>query len=183
MEVHIVLTDFWYVQFVISNCGKNWRKKTSNVNIHILFAREAHQFNLWSLPRKEKELITLWPEISIRNSLQKLHRVAKWTYKHTSNCVYSVSKCIEDCCIRYKCVRCWYTHVVDPGDVGGHTGENGRLLVIVAAHTGAKAYHTINYPGTIRSLTVQRATRVTLYKVITSKVECACVGVFPLSVL
>lgn len=31
-------------------------------------------------------------------------------------------------------IRCFSTHVVDPGDVAAHSGEDGGLLGVVAAH-------------------------------------------------
>lgn len=57
-----------------------------------------------------------------------------------------------------------YTHIVDPGNVARHTGEDGGLLGVVAAHAGAKTHNTVNIPGAVTSLAVQRATRITLYK-------------------
>lgn len=57
-----------------------------------------------------------------------------------------------------------YTHIVDPGDVARHTGEDRGLLGVVAAQAGAKTHNTVNIPGAVTSLAVQRATRITLYK-------------------
>ena len=54
------------------------------------------------------------------------------------------------------------THVVDPGDVGAHTGEDGRLLGVVAAHAGAEAHHPVDVPGPIGVLAVQGSTGVSL---------------------
>lgn len=53
------------------------------------------------------------------------------------------------------------THVVHPADVGRCAGEDGGLLVGVAARGGHKAGHTVNNPLAVDAA-VQGATRVTL---------------------
>lgn len=63
---------------------------------------------------------------------------------------------------KYFTVQCIITHVVDPGDVGTDPGEDGGLLGVVAAHAGAEAHHTVDVPGAIRVLTVQRTAGVSL---------------------
>lgn len=59
-------------------------------------------------------------------------------------------------------IKCKRPYIVDPGNIGRYTGKHRGLLVIVAAKTGAKTYNALNFPGTISSLAVQWATRVTL---------------------
>lgn len=54
------------------------------------------------------------------------------------------------------------THVVDPVDVGADPGEDRGLLVVVAAHAGAKAHHTVHIPGAIGVLAVQGTAGVSL---------------------
>lgn len=54
-----------------------------------------------------------------------------------------------------------HTHVVHPADVGRRAGEDGGLLVGVAARGGHKAGHTVNNPLAVDAA-VQGATRVTL---------------------
>ena len=56
----------------------------------------------------------------------------------------------------------FFTHVVDPADVGADPGEDGGLLGVVAAHAGAKAHHTVDVPGAIRVLAVQGTAGVSL---------------------
>lgn len=53
------------------------------------------------------------------------------------------------------------TDAVHPANVGRDTGEDGRLLVGVAARGGHKAGHTMNNPLAVDTA-VQGATRVTL---------------------
>lgn len=55
-----------------------------------------------------------------------------------------------------------FTYTVDPADVGADSGEDGGLLEVVATHTGAEADHTMDVPGAISVLAVQRTTRVSL---------------------
>lgn len=62
----------------------------------------------------------------------------------------------------FSTVQSFYTHVVDPGDVGADAGEDRGLLSVVAAHAGAKAHHAVDLPGTIRARTVQGAAGVSL---------------------
>jgi len=50
----------------------------------------------------------------------------------------------------------------DPVDVGADLGEDGGFLDVVAAKPGAKADDTMNLPGAVRVLTVQRTTGVSL---------------------
>ena len=64
---------------------------------------------------------------------------------------------------KYSNIQCFPTHVVDPGDVGADPGEHRGLLGVVAAHAGAEAHHTVDFPGTIRALTVQGTARVSLH--------------------
>lgn len=59
-------------------------------------------------------------------------------------------------------IQCFFTHVVDPGDVGADPGEDGGLLGVVAAHARAEAHHTVDIPGAITVLTVQGTARVSL---------------------
>lgn len=54
------------------------------------------------------------------------------------------------------------TYVVDPADVGADPGEDRGLLVVVAAHAGAKAHHAVHVPGAIGVLAVQGTARVSL---------------------
>jgi len=56
------------------------------------------------------------------------------------------------------------THITDPGTVARHTGEDGGLLVVVAAQAGAETHNAVNIPGAVTSLAVQRATRITLHE-------------------
>lgn len=56
----------------------------------------------------------------------------------------------------------FYTYVVDPVDVSADPGEDRGLLIVVAAHAGAKAHHTVHVPGAIRVLAVQRTSGVSL---------------------
>lgn len=51
---------------------------------------------------------------------------------------------------------------VDPVVEGGDSGEDGGLLVVVAAQRKDKAGDAVNLPGSLRVLTVQGTTRVTL---------------------
>lgn len=51
---------------------------------------------------------------------------------------------------------------VDPFAVGADLGEDGGLLGVVATEPEAKAHNTMNLPGAVRVLAVQRATRVAL---------------------
>lgn len=67
-------------------------------------------------------------------------------------------------CVWKKTNRFFYTYIVDPGNVARHTGEGGGLLGVVAAQAGAKTHDTVNIPGAVTSLAVQRATRITLHK-------------------
>lgn len=55
-----------------------------------------------------------------------------------------------------------FTHVVDPADVGADSGEDRRLLGVVAAGAGAEADDTVDGPGAIRVLAVQGTTGVSL---------------------
>lgn len=56
------------------------------------------------------------------------------------------------------------TYVVDPVDVAADPGEDRGLLVVVAAHAGAKAHHAVHVPGAIGVLAVQGTARVSLKK-------------------
>lgn len=54
------------------------------------------------------------------------------------------------------------TYIVDPADVGADPGEDRGLLIVVAAHAGAKAHHTVHVPGAISVLAVQGSSGVSL---------------------
>lgn len=54
------------------------------------------------------------------------------------------------------------TYVVDPADVGADPGEDGGLLIVVAAHAGAEAHHAVHVPGAVAVLAVQGTSRVSL---------------------
>lgn len=56
----------------------------------------------------------------------------------------------------------FYTYIVDPVDVGADPGEDRGLLIVVTAHAGAKAHHTVHIPGAIRVLAVQGTSGVSL---------------------
>lgn len=51
---------------------------------------------------------------------------------------------------------------VDPVVESGDPGEDGGFLVVVAAQRKDKAGDAVNLPGSLRVLTVQGTTRVTL---------------------
>lgn len=51
---------------------------------------------------------------------------------------------------------------VDPVQERADLSEDGGLLVVVAAEPRAKADNTMNLPGSVRALTVQRTTRISL---------------------
>lgn len=53
-------------------------------------------------------------------------------------------------------------HCVHPADVGADLCEDGGLLEDVAALTRTKTHHTVNIPGAVSVLAIQRATRVPL---------------------
>lgn len=59
-------------------------------------------------------------------------------------------------------VHVFFTHVVDPVDVGTDSGEDRGLLVVVAAHAGAKTNHAVHIPGAIGTLAVQGSARISL---------------------
>ncbi len=54
------------------------------------------------------------------------------------------------------------TYIVDPADVVTGPGKHRGLLRVVAAQAGAKANHTLDVPGAVSILTVQRTTGVPL---------------------
>lgn len=56
----------------------------------------------------------------------------------------------------------FFTYVVDPVDVGTDPGEDRGLLVVVAAHAGAKTNHAVHIPGAIGTLAVQGSARISL---------------------
>lgn len=56
----------------------------------------------------------------------------------------------------------FFTYVVDPVDVGTDPGEDRGLLVVVAAHAGAKTNHAVHIPGAIGILAVQGSARISL---------------------
>lgn len=56
----------------------------------------------------------------------------------------------------------FYTYIVDPADVGADPGEGRGLLIVVATHAGAKAHHTVHFPGAIGVLAVQGSSGVSL---------------------
>lgn len=56
----------------------------------------------------------------------------------------------------------FFTYIVDPVHVGADPGEDRGLLVVVAAHAGAKAHNAVHVPGAIGILAVQGTTRVSL---------------------
>lgn len=53
-------------------------------------------------------------------------------------------------------------HCVHPADVGADLSEDGGLLEDIAALTRTKTHHTVNIPGAVHVLAVQRATGVSL---------------------
>ena len=55
------------------------------------------------------------------------------------------------------------THLLDPVNIGRHTGEDHGLLVCVAASTGTKAHDAMHLPQAVFHWAVQWATRVSLH--------------------
>lgn len=78
-------------------------------------------------------------------------------YEEWDNIVHPLSSIIRGANISGR-----LTHVVDPAHVGADPGEDRGLLVVVAAHAGAEAHHTMHVPGAVSVLAVQGTARVAL---------------------
>lgn len=65
-------------------------------------------------------------------------------------------------------------YVADPVAVSTDAGEDGGLLAEVAAEARAKADDTVNLPGAVGVLAVQRAARVALIMWWREKTWTAC---------
>lgn len=65
---------------------------------------------------------------------------------------------------------CHYTHRVHPLDVGGHTGEDSRLLVSIASRTRHKAGNAMDVVF-VANHAVQRTAGVTLRRRETNEIN------------
>lgn len=52
--------------------------------------------------------------------------------------------------------------IIEPVDVGGDSGEDGWLLLVVAAEAGAEADNAVHFPGSVAGLNVQGTTGITV---------------------
>lgn len=53
-------------------------------------------------------------------------------------------------------------YLINPVVEGGHAGEDGGLLLVVAAQARDETGDSVHLPGTLHVLTVQRTARVSL---------------------